>query len=252
VLEEAKRLDPNRLCSYASNSLGETPKRDAAGLMDFIETNEYFGSWSPGSAEAVAKHLDDLHTAFPDKPVVISEYGYCACTEDRPEGDEHRIEILRSHDAVFRSKDFVAGAIFFCYNDYRTHVGYSGVGALKQNVHGVVDLCGAQKGSYDVLRQELSPIESLTAENHLNAFHLRLKTRHDVPMYILRGYKLRGTFYGQGDIPIEQHEVKLPEIAAGNETTVDLIFSQSGVPLHVKFDILRPTGFSAYSHNWKP
>ena len=100
MLEEAKRLDPNRLCSYASNSLNETPERDAAGLMDFIETNEYFGSWAPGSPVAVAKHLDDLHTGFPGKPVVISEYGYCACTEDRPEGDEHRIDVLRSHDAA--------------------------------------------------------------------------------------------------------------------------------------------------------
>ena len=252
MLEEAKRLDPHRLCSYASNSLGETPKRDAAGLMDFIETNEYFGSWSPGSPEAVAKHLDDLYAAFPRKPVVISEYGYCACTRDRPEVDEKRIEILRSHDAVFRSKDFVAGAIFFCYNDYRTHVGYSGVGALKQNVHGVVDLCGAQKASYEVLRRELSPVESLTVENRLNAFQLRLRTRHDLPMYSLRGYKLRGTFYGEGDIPVEQREVELPEIAAGNETTVDLTFNQFGVPLHVKFDILRPIGFSAYSQNWKP
>src|SRR5260370_11955668 len=71
-------------------------------------------------------------------------------------------------------------------------------------------------------------------------------------MYSLRGYKLRGTFYGEGDIPIEQHEAELPEIAAGNETTVDLIFSQSDVPLHVKFHILRPTGFSAYSRNLKP
>ncbi len=105
MLEEAKRLDPNRLCSYASNSLAETPKRDVAGLMDFIETNEYFGSWAPGSPEAVAKHLDDLQAAFPGKPVVISEFGYCACTEERPEGDGHRIEILPSHDAVFRSKD---------------------------------------------------------------------------------------------------------------------------------------------------
>src|SRR5467141_3353698 len=120
------------------------------------------------------RKLDDLHTGFPGKPVVISQYGYCACTEDRPEGDEHRIEILRSHDAVFRSKNFVAGAIFFCYNDYRTHVGYSGVGALKQNVHGDVDLCGVQKGSYEVLRRESSPVESLTVENHLNAFQLRL------------------------------------------------------------------------------
>jgi beta-galactosidase/beta-glucuronidase len=252
MFEEAKRLDPNRLCSYASNSLTKTPELDAAGLMDFIETNEYFGTWLPGSPEAAAKHVDDLHAAFPGKPVVISEYGYCACTKDRPEGDEHRMEDLRSHDAVFRSKDFVAGAIFFCYNDYRTHVGYRGVGALKQNVHGVVDLCGARKASYEVLRRELSPVDSLTVENHLNAFQLRLKTRQDAPMYSLRGYKLRGTFYGEGDIPIEQHEVELPEIAAGKETTVDLIFSQSEVPLHVKFDVFRPTGFSAYSRNWKP
>jgi beta-galactosidase len=252
MLAEAKRLDPNRLCSYASNSLDETPERDAAGLMDFIETNEYFGSWAPGSPVEVAKHLDNLHAAFPGKPVVVSEYGYCACTEDRPEGDEHRIEILQSHDAAIRSRDFVAGAIFFCYNDYRTHVGDRGVGALKHRVHGVVDVCGAQKASYEVLRRESSPVESLTAENHLNAFHLRLRTRHDVPMYTLRGYKLRGTFYGEGDIPVERQAVELPDIASGGKTTVELQFSQSGVPLHVKFEVLRPTGFSAYTRNWKP
>jgi beta-galactosidase len=252
MLEEAKRLDPDRLCSYASNSLNETPERDAAGLMDFIETNEYFGSWAPGSPEAVAKHLDELHSAFPDKPVVISEYGYCACTEDRPEGDDHRIEILRSHDAAIRSRDFVAGAIFFCYNDYRTHVGDRGVGALNQRVHGVVDIFGEKKASYDVLRQESSPVESLVVENTLNAFRLRVKTRHDVPMYTLRGYKLRGIFYGQGDIPVEQQEVELPLIAAGTEISVSLAFKQSTVPLRVKFDVLRPNGFSVFSRTWKP
>jgi len=252
MLEEAKRLDPHRLCSYASNSLNETPQRDVAGLMDFIETNEYFGSWAPGSAVEVGKHLDDLHAAFPGKPVVISEYGYCACTEDRPEGDEHRIEILRSHDAAIRSKDFVAGAIFFCYNDYRTHVGDRGLGALNQRVHGVVDLYGEQKASYEVLRRESSPVESVTVENHLNAFQLRLKTRRDVPTYTLRGYKMQGIFYGDGDIPVERQEVELSEIASGGETTVDLKFGQSGAPRHVKFDVLRPTGFSAYSKTWKP
>jgi len=252
MLEEAKRLDPNRLCSYASNSLIKTPERDAAGLMDIIEVNDYFGTWYPGTLEALAKHLDDLHAAFPGKPVVISEYGYCACTKDRPEGDEHRIEGLLSHDAVLRSKDFVAGAIFFCYNDYRSHVGYSSAGALKQNVHGVVDLYGAQKTSYEVLRRESSPVESLNAENTLNAFQLRLRTRQDVPMYTLRGYKLRGIFYGDGNVPVERQEVELPEIASGTETAVALTFSQSGVPLQVRFDVLRPNGFSAYSRNWKP
>ncbi len=184
--------------------------------------------------------------------MVISEYGYCACTQDRPEGDEHRIEILRSHDAAIRSKDFVAGAIFFCYNDYRTHVGDRAVGALKHRAHGVVDVCVAQKASYHVLRRESRPVESLSVENHLNAFQLRLKTRRDVPMYTLRSYKLRGTFYGEGDIPVERQELELPEIASGSETKLDLTFGQSDVPLHVKFDILRPTGFSAYSSDWKP
>src|SRR3984893_15477873 len=138
--------------------------------MDFIETNEYFGSWAPGTPVEVARHLDKLHAAFPGKPVVISEYGYCACTDDRPEGDQHRIEILSTHDAVFRSKDFVGGAIFFCYNDYRTHVGDHGAGVMKQRIHGVVDLLGGQKPSYPVLRRESSPVESLAVENHQNTF----------------------------------------------------------------------------------
>jgi beta-galactosidase/beta-glucuronidase len=252
MLAEAKRLDPNRLCSYASNSLNKTPERDAAGMMDIVEVNEYFGTWDPGTVEALAQHLDGIHAAFPGKPILISEYGYCACTPDRPEGDQHRVEGLRSHDAMFRSREFVAGAIFFSYNDYRSHVGPTGVGALRQNVHGVVDLCGRRKPSYAVLREECSPVESLTAQNRANTFQLRLKTRNDIPMYTLRGHKLRGIFYGEGDVPVERQEVELPEIVSGGEITVDLKFGQSGVPLHVTFDVLRPTGFSAYSRNWKP
>jgi beta-galactosidase len=128
------------------------------------------------------------------------------------------------------------------------------VGALRQNVHGVTDLFGRRKPSYASLREECSPVESLTAENRVNAFHLRVKTRHDFPMYALRGYKLRGVFYGEGDVPIERQEAELPEIIPGGEITVDLAlaFSQTGVPLHVTFDVLRPTGFSACSRNWKP
>ena len=58
--------------------------------------------------------------------------------------------------------------------------------------------------------------------------------------------------YGQGDIPVEQKEVALPEIAAGAEIAIALTFSESVVPRGVKFDVLRPTGLSAYTRNWKP
>jgi hypothetical protein len=71
-------------------------------------------------------------------------------------------------------------------------------------------------------------------------------------MYTLRGYKLRATFYGPGEIPLERQQLDLPEIAPGTETTAALTFTQSAVPLLVKFEVLRPTGFSTYSCDWKP
>ncbi len=252
MLEEAKRLDPGRLCSYASNSLSSTPQHDVAGLMDFIEANEYYGTWAPGTAADAARYLDEIHAAFPGKPVVVSEYGYCACTPDRPEGDEQRIEILRSHDIAIRSKDFVGGAIFFCYNDYRTHVGDRGAGSLQQRVHGVVDVYGAHKPSFELLRRESSPIESLTVEHQRNRFQVLIRVRHDLPMYTLRGYKLRGLFFGEGNIPVERQEVDLPDAAPGSETKLELRFTQSDAPIHVQMEVLRPTSFSAYTLDWKP
>ena len=252
MLEEAKRLDPARLCSYASNSLGKTPERDVAGLMDFIEANEYFGTWQPGDAHDLDKHIEALHAVFPGKPIVISEYGYCACTPDRPEGDEHRIEILSSHDEVFRSKGFVAGAIFFCYNDYRTHVGNVGAAALQQRVHGVVDLYGAPKPSCAVLQKESSPIESLTIANDSNTFHVVVKTRATLPSYTLRGYELQVVFYNSAAIPIEFRKMELPDLAAGSTAKLEVSFSQSIAPLRVRFEIVRPTGFAAFALDWKP
>jgi beta-galactosidase len=252
LLEEAKRLDPGRLCSYASHSLGHTPQRDVAGLMDFIETNEYFGTWQPGTADDAAHHLDDLHAAFPGKPIVVSEYGYCACTPDRPEGDAPRAEVLRTHTEAIRSRPFVGGAIFFCYNDYRTHVGDRGAGALQQRVHGVVDLYGAQKPSYEALREESSPIESLAVSNEANTFHLVVKTRSAFPAYTLRGYTLRGVLYGQGNIPVEQQQAKLPDLAPGKTYELEMKFATPEAPQYVKFDILRPTDFSTFSVLGKP
>jgi beta-galactosidase len=131
-------------------------------------------------------------------------------------------------------------------------VGDRGVGALLQRAHGVVDVYGAHKPSYELLRRECSPIESLTVERHANKFQVLLKVRRDLPMYTLRGYRLRGLFFGQGNIPVERQVVDLSEVAPGGETTVELAFTRSEAPIHIQFDVLRPTPFSAYSLDWRP
>ena len=252
LLAEVRELDPHRLCSYASNSLEKNPERDVAALMDIIEMNEYVGTWAPGNLDTIHEYLDAAHAAFPGKPIVISEYGYCACVPERPEDDSRRSATLRSHDGVFRSREFVAGAIFFCYNDYRSQAGFSGTGALKQNVHGVVDVFGRRKPSFAALREECSPVSALSAESRGNSFHVRVRTRGDLPAYTLRGYRVRGILYGEGEIPLEQQTTELPEIAPGGETSVALTFGTPRPASRIRFEVLRPNGCSALSLDFKP
>ncbi|HVH71881.1 MAG TPA: hypothetical protein VNB49_12310, partial [Candidatus Dormibacteraeota bacterium] len=249
--EEAARLDPRRLRSYASNSLQKNSGNDVSQSMDFIEWNEYYETWYSGTPADLRRNLEQIHVAFPNKPIVISEYGYCACTPERPEGDARRIAILREHTSVCRETEYVGGLIFFCYNDYRTHVGDKGLGVMKQRVHGVVDLFGVRKPSYAVLREESSPIEALECTGGPTSFAIHVRTRKSVPAYPLLGYKVRGTLYGDGNIPLEQRETEVPTIRPGDVVTVPLQFKEQRA-LRVEFDVIRPTGFSARSRTWIP
>jgi beta-glucuronidase len=247
--EEAKRLDPRRPTAYASNSLQKTPDRDVTALMDIVEWNEYYESWYGGTVDDVRKNVELIQRAFPGKPIIVSEYGFCACTPERTEGDGRRTEILKTHNAVYRAQPAVAGLIFFCYNDYRTHVGDRGKGVLKQRVHGVVDLYGAKKPSHAVLRDESSPVEALDVSSDGNALKATLRTRALLPAYTLTGYRLRWVVYSGEGYPVEQHEAELPDMAPGSTHTINLGIGQP-LPARLQVDVVRPTGFSARSAVW--
>jgi beta-galactosidase len=249
MYERAKKLDPPRLCSYASNSLQKTPGADVSKVMDFIAWNEYYESWYGGTPDDLRRNLQEIHEAFPEKPIVISEYGYCACTPDRPEGDAKRIEVLRVHTQVCRDTEYVGGLIFFCYNDYRTHIGDQGKGVMKQRIHGVVDLLGGRKPSFSVLREESSAIEALEWTGDPGSFTVNIRTRKSVPAYKLSDYKLRGILYGRGNIPLEQQEALLPLLTPGQNISVPLKFTLPD-PVRVEFDVIRSTGFSAFTKVW--
>jgi len=250
MYQEAKRLNPRRLVSYASNSLQQTPGKDVAGLMDYIMWNEYYESWYGGTTADLATHLDEIHRAFPKKAIVISEYGYCACTADRPEGDAKRIDVLREHDRIFRERSYVAGLIFFDYNDYRTHIGDRGAGVMRQRVHGVVDVYGARKPSWEALRRQASPIASLLVTGKPGALRVSLSTRGDVPSYALRGYQIRAIAYGLGEIPVERVAAPLDALAPGASAQVELHFTEAAIT-HIRVDVVRPTGFTAWTETWQ-
>lgn len=243
MLKEAKKLDPQRLCSYASNSLQKTPEKDVSKLMDFVEWNEYYESWYHGTVKDMENNLEEIHKAFPDKPIVISEYGWCRCTADRTVGDPKKIDVLKSNNAVFRKHDYVGGLIFFCYNDYRTHIGDKGIGPLKQRVHGVVDLYGAGKPSYEVLRYESGPVENLNSWFTAGELHITLETREQIPAYTLKNYILHWIIYADQNIPLEEGSVKLPDLKPGTDFSHHQKIKTSH-PEKIVVKVMRPTGFS--------
>lgn len=250
MYEEAKRLDPSRPLTYASNSLQKNPERDVAGEMDFVMWNEYYESWMGGDVPAMKRNLEEIHRAFPNKPIVISEYGYCECRPSHKGGDPKRIDILKEHTRVFREFDYVAGAIFFDYNDYRTHIGDKGIGPLKQRVHGVVDVYGNRKPSFDDLRRESSPLERIEIARAGEALEVTLITSRHIPAYTLDGYTLRWIVYGFGGLPMETGEAKLPRLKPGDRTSVKVHYKETGAR-RVQFDVMRPTRFSVATARWE-
>jgi beta-glucuronidase len=212
--------------------------------MDFIMWNGYYETWYKKDVPTMEENLRQIHRAFPDKPIVISEYGYCECHPAHVGGDPKRIDILLKHNKVFRAYDWVGGTIFFSYNDYRTHIGDKGIGPLKQRVHGVVDLYGERKPSFEELRRDASPIESLRAEVSRGKATLKIRTRRRLPGYTLRGYSLRWIVYGFGGLPMESGETDLPSLAPGAEGSVTINFASEN-PRRIRLDIMRPTRFSA-------
>jgi beta-galactosidase len=251
MAEEARKLDPRRLLTYASNSLQNRPERDVAGELDFISWNEYYESWLGGNVDSIRRNLEAIHRAFPSKPVVISEYGYCECAPDRLGGDTRRMEILRDHTNVYREFDFVAGAIFFDYNDYRTHIGDKGLGVLKQRVHGVVDLYGNRKPSFAALRDEASPFSELQVVVTGRWVTATLVPRDTLPAYTLEGYTMRCIVYGFDDLPMEELLVPLPKLAPGEGIIQEVDFEEKA-PKRIRVDLLRPTGFPARTVWWRP
>ena len=174
---------------------------------------------------------------------MVSEYGWCECQPKIMPGDDNRVDIVNSHTEVFRKFPEVAGAIYFDYNDYRTLVGDKGTGAMRQRVHGVVDLYGVRKPSFEALRLQASPIESTALRKSSEGrYEFELRTRQQLPGYTLRGYSLRWLAYGYDDLPMDGGKTTLSALSPGSSNTYEIEPSISGIR-RVVVDVVRPTGF---------
>jgi beta-glucuronidase len=109
----------------------------------------------------------------------------------------------------------------------------------------VVDLYAARKPSFEALRLQASPINSaVLRKSGEGRYEFRIRTREQLPGYVLRGYSLRWLAYGYDDLPMEGAKTELPELHSGSSQGYEASFSASGIR-RVVVDLMRPTRFSA-------
>lgn len=246
LIAKARSIDPSRYVAYVSNTLTRSFYNDpafvpdAANGGDYIMMNEYGGSWWDVPVGKIHSYLDSVHLSYPDKPFFISEFGLCE--PNFKGGDPRRIEDLIYHMAIYESKPYVEGAIYFDLTDYRTHYpGTSEKGRFRRRIHGVYDMYGQPKPSMPVLRELSSPVEVQQVRQWKKGkLNLLIFGSLGLPQHIVKGYKL---YVSEGpDNYIRGKRYDLPEIKPGQHLDLEVDEVNQG---KVFITIVRPTGFVA-------
>jgi hypothetical protein len=191
-------IDPGRPVTFADDNLSKLDRREqsAAADADFIMMNQYFGSWH-GPAEALGPALDKVDRLFPDKMVIISEMGFAGLfAKNAVAADQARVEIIRTQMPMLAARDWIAGAVLWCYQDYKSPRNLW-PGETEGFVdHGLVDENRQRRPSYGVWQQFNVPAALTTRWTGAGAspsgvsITVQPNTARNLPYYPLRDYRL--------------------------------------------------------------
>lgn len=154
-----RQLDPDRLVTYADDKLPKLKRAEdsAANDADFLMMNQYFGSWH-GPESDLAESLDRVGQMFSKKMVIISEFGLAGIFAKHPEdADPMRVDIIRRQMPELARRDWIAGAILWCYQDYRSRRTLRPGWEEGFVEHGLVNEYRQRKPSYYVWKELNAP-----------------------------------------------------------------------------------------------
>ena len=162
-----RQLDSSRLVSFASDKHKPGTIDSSFACADFIAINEYYG-WYYGSIHDIGPALDRLHRQWPNKPILVSEFG-CGTVPglynpDPPESgkdysEDYQIQFYKNHlDQIFDSSrsSYVSGGLIWVYNDFPDPHRYSNehpAAALYQNCKGLVTQDRRPKPAYYLVEE---------------------------------------------------------------------------------------------------
>jgi beta-galactosidase len=233
-----KGLDSSRLVVVVSNETFKRKTEDESFIGDLPTWNEYVGTWFGKTSDELPEYFREIESFIGDRPLLITENGLC---EPRfTGGDLRRVDDMIYHYREWAKRDYIAGCIYFCLNDYRTHRGEGGARKFKARIHGITDLYLGKKPSYYVFKRLASPIEITQVKKISDSrVQVELVNKNTLPSYSLQGYKVR--WRKPGNVVVEN---QLPFLKPGATHTLEL----EDIEERFSFDVLSPAGFRVVSY----
>jgi beta-glucuronidase len=228
-----RTLDPTRLYTFASmrlNILPAKPEDEATQYCDFVSTNTYGNH---------AKVFDHIHALYPDKPILISEWGTRA---DNANGEAGQVAHFESIMAEVRRRYYIVGASWWSYNDYQSR--HAGTNPNGYRPWGLVGPERAQRLLYAAHRREMSPVtlEKISYQAGGQGQHqlvVRVKARNDFPAYAIKKYVLK----------TEGKTVVIPDLQPGQ--SMEMKVYVRGFEKNITLEVQKPTGFSVITETFE-
>ena len=168
---ETKRLDPSRLSAMALHQDELYNSTGIADIPDVIGWNLYMGWYSPG-LENLGKFLDEQHQRYPNRPLLISEYGPGADirlqTMDPKPWDYSEAYQLKSHRSYLnqvQERDYMLGMAAWNFADFGSSFRQDAMPYINQK--GLVNFDRTKKDIYYYYQARLTeqPMVYISGEN---------------------------------------------------------------------------------------
>ena len=162
--QTAKSLDPTRPVALAFAAAPGVGCQAEYAPLDLLGINDYFG-WYPGpngsiaDRELLSEYLDAARACYPEKALMISEFG-AEANRDGPieERGTHQFQqdFMTYHHGVYSTKPWLSGAVWWALQEFRVRPLWDGGNPRSSpplHQKGVVSFDGVPKPSFTTLQQ---------------------------------------------------------------------------------------------------
>lgn len=148
----AENLDPKRFKTYTTDK----PHVDKClKIPDIISLNEYYGWFLFSKTSKLRTVLENLHKRFPEKPILISEFGASGVRGRHGNTrftEEIQAEYLADHLDIIQEKNYTVGSTVWIFANYRDPTKVTNPTGF-MNQKGVVDYYRIPKLGFHSLKE---------------------------------------------------------------------------------------------------